>query len=76
MHEMNSYSPSMYEEIEKYAADLEITCDYYIQEFQVQQQHQPRRKTSILNDFQDSSQTGLFYNKIVTKRDIAPAFFV
>ena len=51
MPEMKSYSPSMYEEIEKYAAELEITCDYYIQEFQVQQQHQPRRKTSILNDF-------------------------
>ncbi len=53
MHEMNSYSPSMYEEIEKYAADLEITCDYYLQEFALKQRQlkQPTRKTSILNDF-------------------------
>ena len=56
---MTSYSSNMYEEIEKYAADLEITCDYYIQEFQVQQRtlRQPSRRSSILNDFLDSSQT-------------------
>ena len=53
MHEMKSYSPNMYEEIEKYAAELEITCDYYIQEFQIQQRQlrQPSRRSSLLNDF-------------------------
>ena len=53
MPAMKSYSPSMYGEIEKYAADLEITCDYYIQEFQVNQSQlrQPSRRSSILNDF-------------------------
>ena len=30
---MLDYSSSMYAEIEKYAADLEITCDYYLMEF-------------------------------------------
>ena len=30
---MLDYSSSMYAEIEKYAADKEITCDYYLLEF-------------------------------------------
>ena len=54
MPEMKSFSPDMYAEIEKYAAELEITCDYYLQEFAVPGQRQvkyPSRRTSILNDF-------------------------
>ena len=53
MPEMKSFSPDMYAEIEKYAAELEITCDYYLQEFAVQQRQvrYPSRRTSILNDF-------------------------
>ena len=54
MPEMKSYSSNMYEEIEKYAAELEITCDYYLLEFAVPGQRQvkyPSRRTSILNDF-------------------------
>ena len=30
---MLTYSPDMYEEIEKYASQLEITCDYFMMEF-------------------------------------------
>ena len=30
---LTNYDSSIYAEIEKYAADLEITCDYYLLEF-------------------------------------------
>ena len=33
---MITYTPDMYEEIEKYASELEVTCDYYLSEFYLQ----------------------------------------
>ena len=30
---MLTYTPEMYQEIEKYASQLEITCDYFMMEF-------------------------------------------
>ena len=30
---MLTYTPDMYDEIEKYASQLEITCDYFMMEF-------------------------------------------
>ena len=33
---MISYPDGFYEEIEKYASELEVTCDYYLSEFYLQ----------------------------------------
>lgn len=48
---MLNYTPEMYSELEKYASDLEITCDYYLHEFADNKQLVRFRRDSLLNDF-------------------------